>query len=164
MRRSWFESMRGSHVFQNCAGVAQQARAALSYGEGRLFKSTHRHHPPSLKLRRARPPKGGGRRSAKREDGLRSQQPCGSSVARTPDCGSGGRRFDSVPRDQPSPAEAELRLASQPITEREGGLHCQITQGRSLAWSKAPVSKSGIVGSNPTALAIPLWAIDLSMT
>ena len=35
--------------------------------------------------------------------------PCGSSVARTPECESGGRRFDSVPRDQISDGRCRRR-------------------------------------------------------
>jgi hypothetical protein len=35
----------GEPFIHNHAGVAQRSRAALSYGEGRLFKSTHRHQP-----------------------------------------------------------------------------------------------------------------------
>src|SRR5215468_2450277 len=45
---------------------------------------------------------------------------------------------------------------------KETGFIDQHQQGRSLAWAKAPVSKSGIVGSNPTAPAKLLDVNDAS--
>ena len=39
----------GEPFIHNHAGVAQRSRAALSYGEGRLFKSAHRHQPSPLR-------------------------------------------------------------------------------------------------------------------
>ena len=53
--------------------------------------------------------------------------PCGSSVARTPECESGGRRFDSVPRDHfcavhPGPGQRGHRQSMPRTASMDCGL------------------------------------------